>query len=98
MNKRIYKISTILVLVVIYSLLYKFIIFDNYKMYAEYITSAFSAFMVFLSYMFFGYQKDKPTELKKTIITIYAVIYAIISFVAINTVYTTSCISNSGIR
>ena len=74
MNKRIYKISTILVLVVIYSLLYKFIIFDNYKMYAEYITSAFSAFMVFLSYMFFGYQKDKPTELKKTIITIEAVI------------------------
>lgn len=74
MNKRIYKISTILVLVVIYSLLYKFIIFDNYKMYAEYITSAFSAFIVFLSYMFFGYQKDKPTELKKTIITIEIVI------------------------
>ncbi|MDO4996905.1 MAG: signal peptidase I [Bacilli bacterium] len=74
MNKRVYKISTILVLVIIYSLLYKFVIFDNYKMYAEYITSAFSAFIVFLSYLFFGYQKDKPTELKKTIITIEIVV------------------------
>ena len=57
MNKRVYKISTILVLVIIYSLLYKFVIFDNYKMYAEYITSAFSAMDMLAKSNFFSLAK-----------------------------------------
>lgn len=68
MSKRITKTIIILALVVIYSLLYTFFIFDNFKIYAEYISAAFSAMLAFLSYLFFGFQKDKNNELKKTIV------------------------------
>lgn len=82
MNKRGIYSYILLLTIIIYTLVYRFIIYTNILKYAEVFTAAFFIILFLISKYFFGFQKNKQTRIKKEII-ITTIISLIIYFSSI---------------
>ena len=81
--KRILKNSILLLLLVAYIYLYIFFVVKNYLKYSESITAAFVIGLALLSYLFYGYMKDKRTYSKKCVTQIVItqiVVYFVVTY------------------
>lgn len=68
MRHKFLKTAILLSLMIIYLIFYKFYVFENYLEFSEYITAAITIVITSLAILFFGFQKDKLTELKKGVL------------------------------
>jgi len=79
MKVRTIKNWLILSLLIVYIVLYKFFIFQNYMKYSEFISTSFLAIVLTLSIILLGFRKDKVTILGKNVFKI-VLVYIIIAF------------------
>ena len=68
MGKRSIKNSLFMSILLIYILIYMFFLLDKLLIYSESITASFCLLVAFISFILFGYQKDKKKYLKKNIL------------------------------
>lgn len=67
MNDRKVKNGIFILIITLYVLSYFLIVKNNFLRYGEFLTASFMMLMLFVSYMWYGFQKDKKNEIKKTI-------------------------------
>ena len=81
-KKRIFSNISLLLLLIVYILFYKFYLFDKMLKYAEVISAAFMLLLMFVAIFLLGFKKDKATRFKRNIISM--TITNIILFFAIS--------------
>ena len=72
-KERNIKISCLLSILAAYIVIYYTLIMRYLLAYSEAISASVLLLIAFVSYQFFGFQKDKPNELKKNVLTIIIV-------------------------
>ena len=77
MNKRDVKGAFVIILLVVYTILFRNLIADNFPNMYYAITSAFIAFIAFLSYLFFGYQKFKFNSIRKNVLILVFIVMVV---------------------
>ena len=74
------KNSILLALLVVYVVLYKLIIFNNFMKYSGLITASFLVVLLGISVKFLGFRKSKPTVMSNNILK-NVIFYLIVTFI-----------------
>ena len=80
MSKRVIKNISILLVLFIYVILYRFFIFTNYMKTSEIITATFMLVLLGVSIGFLGFRRDKRTVLRDNVFRV-VIFYLILTFV-----------------
>ena len=80
MSKRDTKNIALLVILLVYSIVYRLFIYKNMLSYSESITSAVIILLTFLAIKFLGFQKNKKTKMKQYITNV-TIVMIILFFV-----------------
>ena len=74
------KNSILLTILVVYVVLYKFVIFNNFMKYSGLITASFLVVLLGISIKFLGFRKNKPTVMSNNILK-NVIFYLIVTFI-----------------